>query len=154
MRVSLYCKILNQHLNSFEKKAGLQALWKFYAHSHSLVVQVFKSIKAQEKNRKYRGRYLKIFIYIEGIDKLHEINEVPHYSVPTYKTICIWCDVSANSRIFGDAVKKYPKCPTLSGETLSGKSDKNFARRIVSPGKVSYNKIIKICLNDFFSLLG
>ena len=26
----------------------------------------------------------------------------------------------------------------------------NFARRIVSPDKVTPNKIIKICLNDFF----
>ena len=52
------------------------------------------------------------------------------------------------------------KHSNLSGKTLSGESDKNFLksdenfRPKISPDKVSPDKIIKICLNDFFSLLG
>ena len=43
---------------------------------------------------------------------------------------------------------------TLLGETLLGKSDENFARRIVSNGKVSPDQKFKICLNNCFTPLG
>ena len=55
-----------------------------------------------------REIFQKVFVR-ENLSCVSKI-ELPYYSVPFYKKICVWCGVSGTARVLGDGVEKYPKC--------------------------------------------
>ena len=50
--------------------------------------------------------------------------ELPYYSVPFYKKICVWCGVSGTANVLRDGVEKYPKCANCKLKNDLGKGKK------------------------------
>ena len=42
--------------------------------------------------------------------------ELPYYSVDFYKKICVYCGLAGTSRLLGNAVDFYPKCPNCEAK--------------------------------------
>ena len=42
--------------------------------------------------------------------------ELPYYSVDSYKKICVYCGLPGTSRMLGDGIEFYPKCPNCNAK--------------------------------------